>query len=248
MTDYPIFKKAPITEALLDIRTILPEETSLEKLASFHDLIKDRFPQKEEKILLTHSFKVSPGNPPISDTSGSRIDGYRFRSLETNKIVQARLDGFTFNKLKPYENWDVFCKEAKELWMMYLELAQPLKVTRIAVRYINRIEVPLPIKDFKEYILNAPDISPELPQALSHFFMRVVIPYQEVEANAVITETMDEQINPQQLPIIFDIDVFKERIYKIDASDIWVDLEKLRDLKNEIFFNSLTDIAKEMFK
>lgn len=248
MTDYPIYRKAPITEALIDIRAELAEETTLEKLASFHELVKDRFPQKEERILITSSFKVSLGNPLISDTSGSKIDGYRFRSPETNKIVQVRLDGFTFNKLKPYESWDVFSAEAKELWNMYSGLAQPIKVTRLALRYINRIEIPLPIKDFREYILNAPDISPNLPQSLNHFFMRVVIPYHEVEATAVITVTMDEQVNPQQVPIIFDIDVFKGRSYKSDDADIWQDLEKLRNLKNEIFFDSLTDIAKEMFK
>lgn len=249
MIDYRTFKKAPITEALIDIQVVLPEETTLEKLASFHELVKDSFPLKEERIIITGSFKASPGNLPTPDISSeSRIDGYRFRSPETNKIVQARLDGFTFNKLKPYENWDVFSAEARKLWNMYSELAKPIKVKRIALRYINRIEIPLPIKDFKEYILNAPEISPKLPQLLDHFFMRVAIPYHEIEATAVITETIDKQVTSQYLPIIFDIDVFKEHLYKIDDVDIWQDFEKLRKLKNDIFFNSLTDIAKEMFK
>jgi DNA repair protein RadC len=42
LTDYPTFRKAPITEALIDIRAVLPEETTLEKLASYHELVKPK--------------------------------------------------------------------------------------------------------------------------------------------------------------------------------------------------------------
>lgn len=243
-----MFPNAPITEALLDIRVELPGGIDIAKLESFHDNIRERFPEKRQRIAIAGRFELSPEGLtetlPVSDVP----DGYRFRSLTENKVVQARMDGFTFNKLKPYEKWQVFCSESKSLWDIYAKSFSPKKITRIALRYINRIEVPLPIKDFKEYILTTPEVAPNLPQSLAHFFMQIVVPNQEIEASAIITETMEPPTESQRLPLILDIDVFKERIYVDGKEEIWNDFEKLRVFKNDIFFNSITDKAKELFK
>ena len=183
---------------------------------------------------------------PSLSTSGGP-DGFFFRSPNERKIVQARLDGFTFNKLKPYENWELFSSEAKRLWSIFCQVANPIKITRVALRYINKIFFPLPMKDFKEYILTIPEVAPNLPQGLTHLFARLVIPKPEIEALAIITETMEEPNQDQKLPFIFDIDVFKGIDYS-EPDRIWKDFEELRQFKNEVFFNSLTEKAKEMFK
>jgi hypothetical protein len=103
-------------------------------------------------------------------------------------------------------------------------------------------------KDFKEYILTNPEVAPKLPQSLSHFFMQIVMPNQEIEASAIITETMEPPTENQRLPLILDIDVFKEKIYADNKEEIWSDFENLRAFKNDIFFNSITDKTEELFK
>ena len=62
------------------------------------------------------------------------------------------------------------------------------------------------------------------------------------------TETMENLTPSQLLPLIFDIDVFQEMQSETNACTTWDNFEKLREFKNEIFFNSLTDKAKELFK
>jgi len=124
---------------------------------------------------------------------------------------------------------------------------KPSKITRIALRYINRIEVPLPFGDFKEYILTNPEIAPKLPQSLDHFYMQLVVQKPEILARAVITQTMETPTEKNLLPLVLDIDVFKEALYT-DEKTMWDDIEKLRTFKNDIFFDSVTDKAKELFK
>lgn len=248
MSEYTVFPNAPITEALLDIRVQLPPQIDLDKLNTFHNFIKERFPQKEDRIFVQTGIEVSPKGL-ASLASSSKHDGYLFRSTIENKVVQARLDGFTFNKLKPYKNWESLRTEARELWNIYsAEIAHPIKVLRIALRYINKIEIPMPMKEFKEYILTIPEVAPNIPQALFHFFMQLVIPNPEIEAIAVITQTIEPVTQNPKIPLIFDIEVFKERDYVDNKEEIWNDFEKLRIFKNEIFFNSITDRAKELFK
>jgi uncharacterized protein (TIGR04255 family) len=248
MSDYIVFRNAPIIEALLDIRVQLPGEVDLEKLKKIHDQIRDHFPEKQERQFLKAEIKLPTLSSSAIRPISSGADGYFFRSPSENKIVQFRLDGFTFNKLKPYETWDVFRDEARKHWDLYTRVANPLQVTRIALRYINRIDIPLPMKDFKEYILTVPEIAPNLPQALSHFFMRLVIPNEKIQATAIITQTMDNPTETQKLPLILDIDVWREAIYGPAQLEIWNDFEKLRLFKNEVFFNSITEKTKEFFK
>lgn len=247
MSEYIVFPNAPITEALLDIRVQLPSEIDLDKLKTFYDPIKERFPQKQDRISVQAGFQISPEGPTTLPTS-SKQDGYLFRSTTENKVVQARLDGFTFNKLKPYEKWESFRDEARNLWNSYFKLANPVKVTRIALRYINRIEIPLPINNFKEYILTTPEIAPDLPQGLSQFFMNIVIPNHKIEATAIINQTMENSTPTQKLPYIFDIDVWKATNYEGNKEEMWNEFEKLRIFKNDIFFKSITDKTKELFK
>jgi len=248
LSDYTVFPNAPITEALLDIRVQLPPEINLDMLKTFHDPIKERFPAKEERISFEASFKVSPKEDPVVLPSMRKPDGYLFRSTIENKVVQARLDGFTFNKLKPYKNWGTFSSEALELWKLYLEIAKPIKIIRIALRYINKIEIPIPMNEFKDYILTVPEIAPNIPQALAHFFMQLVIPNPEIGATAVISQTIEPITPNQRVPLIFDIDVFKEAVYVDNKDEVWLDFENLRKFKNDIFFKSITKKTEELFK
>ena len=248
LNEYTVFPNAPITEALIDIRVELPSEVDIKKLEFFHEHVKERFPEKKERRSVEVKIPILPENASSTLHISGGPDGYLFRSPNENKIVQARLDGFTFNKLKPYEDWKTFSSEAHIFWDMYSKQFNPKKITRIALRYINKIEVPLPIKDFKEYILTVPEIAPNIPQALSNFFMQLVIPNSEIGATAVINQTM-EPITPNRgVPLIFDIDVFKEAIYVDNKEEIWDDFEKLRKFKNDIFFKSITKKTEELFK
>lgn len=246
MTDVKVFPNAPIKEALLDIRATLPSNISLDILAKFYDRVKDKFPDKEQRFSFTGGVQIKPGNAPEVLRPSGGPDGYLFRSNDGKKIVQAKLDGFTFNQLKPYDRWETFHAEAKALWEIYCEIAKPQNVTRLALRYINRIEIPLPIKEFKEYILTVPDVADGLPHGLANFFMQLVVPDQESKNIAIITETM-EPIENGILPLIFDIDVYRQAAFSSESDEIWNVLASLRDLKDAIFFKSITPKCEKLF-
>lgn len=243
------FRNAPLTEALLDIRVKLPSEINLQILARFQDIIRDRFPERKERIVFRGQLQIKSGSTPelLSPSSGPL--GYLFNSADGKKLVQARLDGFTFNKLKPYESWNALRDEAKDLWNHYLDIAKPKSITRVALRYINRIEMPLPIRDFKDYILTVPEVAPEMPQELENFLMRLTVPDTKTRATAIVTETIDKISEGQEtLPLIFDIDVMMSIVADPKSNEIWALFEDLHDFKNRIFFQSITDKAKELFK
>jgi uncharacterized protein (TIGR04255 family) len=244
---YTTFPKAPIVEAVLDIQVEPAEGMNMEQIGTFFDHVKGRYPEKELRAKGSAVIRISPQRPSMDEPSVQPV-GYLYRSPEGKKAVQARIDGYTFNKFNPYSNWGAFSIEARELWQHYVETAKPNRLKRLALRYINRVEIPLPIRDFKDYLLTIPEIAPNLPQALAHFIMRLVVPNPEIEATAVINVVMERPLDTQMLPIIFDIDVFKITNHPGNSEEIWHDFDQLRIFKNEIFFNSITDKAKELFQ
>ena len=50
MVTVETFPKAPITEALLDIQVVLPDAVDTARLLTYHDLVKDRFPEKRDRL------------------------------------------------------------------------------------------------------------------------------------------------------------------------------------------------------
>jgi uncharacterized protein (TIGR04255 family) len=249
MSDLETFPNAPITEAILDIKAELPEGTPIEALGEFQKHVKNRFPDRSEKRSLQTQFRFSPGkdeSTPVS--SEDKIEGYNFISHPDKKVVQIKLDGFTFNKLHPYEDWEKFSSEGRELWELYEAIVKPISVSRIALRYINQIEIPLPFNNLNEYICTMPHIASGIPHALSSFFMRLEIPNKEIGAMAILTEFIQKPSESQKLPLILDIDVFRADSQADIRPDMWEVFTSLRDFKNEIFSSSITDKTRELFR
>ena len=137
-------------------------------------------------------------------------EGFQFATRAKDKMFQAQRHGWAFNKLAPYETWELFSSEGRLLWKRYRDIARPEAITKVALRYVNRLDLPLPFKDFKEYILTVPEVAPELPQELSGFFMQLQIPQADLEAVAVLNVAMTPPIAANVCSVALDIDVFRD--------------------------------------
>ncbi len=249
MNSFEIFAKAPISEAILDIQAIPRHDVDVESLKAFESEISAVYTERKTIHFLQGEFKLPKDGVVPDPVQKSGKFGYRFQAPSENKVVQVKADGYTFNKLKPYTNWREFRSEAQRWWDKYAIIAKPEKISRISLRYINIINAPLPFSDFNEYLLTNPQIAPGLPQNVSNFFMRLELPDPNFESVAVITMTMKSPEPNNSLPLVLDIDVIKIHEYEIEKMDqVWVDFELLREFKNQIFFKTTTEKAKELFR
>ncbi|NGM81720.1 TIGR04255 family protein [Paenibacillus sp. 7124] len=87
-----------------------------------------------------------------------------------------------------------------------------------------------------------------MPQGLSDFFTQLVIPSTDGKCMAIITETIDNSRRTEHiLPLLFDINVIKEVVFSA-KEDFWLLFDEMHDYKNQIFFNSITDKGRELFR
>ena len=237
------YSKAPITEAIIDLKVTLPENFSVDKLTEIHSQISDRFPTKEP---LQASSLLFQAGPTIKIDASHQHSGFLFRSEDGLRIFQATLSGFTFNRLAPYETWENFRDEARYLWDIYKDICKPSSVTRAAVRYINRLDLPGPALDFKDYLRTVPEVSPDLPQGLSNFFMQLQIPQEDLNCMLIINEAFVPPTSPERVSVILDFDLYREQIWRSDDEDIWRFLEELRQRKNQAFEASITERTRRL--
>jgi uncharacterized protein (TIGR04255 family) len=244
---FPTLPKAPITEALIDIRVELPSDVDLAKLRQFYAGLEERFPKIEERVAMSATFELNQSGAHIkAERSGP--DGFVMRSEEDGTVVQARLDGFTVHKLHPYISWKSLSGQARELWNRYMSVAHPSRITRLAVRYTNRIELA-PGQEFKQFVLTAPEIAPGIPQILPEYLMRLVIPHPAGSTAIVTASSLPPVMNSETVAMLFDIDAFRQVDIPADEETaIWSLLEELRAYKNLIFFNTITPVQLEKYQ
>lgn len=235
--------KAPIIEAIVDIKVKLPLDVDATKLRTIHDLISEQYPKELE--FTTGTFGMKKGKAPEVTHKG--IFGYRYTSNNGKQVVQANFEGFVFSRLKPYMEWESFCKEAHRLWLLYADFLSPELITRVALRYINRLGIPYSCKSLGEYLVTPPMIPEKLPQGLSSFLNRIVIHEPVLQATAIIMQTLEPVIGQEAAPVVLDIDVFKEGQFNVDGKDAWGIIGNLHDLKNKIFFESITEKTVELY-
>lgn len=245
MQSRQLYSRTPITEAVIEFRAKLPEEVKLDTLAQIGFEIRSDYPMREEMFVISGSMTVGD---TVGATASQTQIGYRFFSDDQKQILQVRLDGFSFSRLAPYERWETFRNEAKRLWSIYQSLANPQTLTRLAVRYINRLDLPLPIKDLKDYLRIVPEISPDLPQGLSGYFMQLQIPHEDLDAMLVLNETLVPPPKPDVASILLDIDLFQEWDRPNDEIKLWDSMEQLHFRVDQIFEACITTQTRELIQ
>lgn len=249
MRTFPNLRNAPIVEAIIDLRVKQCAEFDLKLIDKIQGQVSTEYPESNPRFRLQSEIKFEDGE--ITNSSASQeIDGFVYTSFNGQRIFQAHSAGFTFSWLSPYTNWDDLYKEARKIWGIYRECTGAESITRIATRFINRLELPIPHRDLRDYLTSVPEIPPRLPQNLVNFMSRVVIPEPQNGALAVITQASQDPVISEEksvMPILLDIDVFKVVHYEANDEKAWDMINSFRDTKNRIFFESITEKLENLY-
>ena len=253
-TSYPKLSKPPIHEAVLDIRVLARSGFGAEDLRPLKDALRAHFPTAEAMFATEATFLFEKGAVAKADATEAKEVGVLFRSADGKLILQTRVDGITLSRLSPYVSFDELTPTLMDCWSRYVEAARPSQATRLAVRYINRFDVPSR-GTLNEYLTHPP--VPVLSEmgvvAFMHRdFMRTV----DRRSAASVTTALEPGMDERSTSIVVDIDAFCDdrpvrlegRAASASAEEISSVFGELRDLKNRFFFSLLTQSCIEQFK
>jgi uncharacterized protein (TIGR04255 family) len=239
---------APITEALIDFR-VEPHDgfTFVELQRAFTELDFGYY-LKNAITEGLFEFKL-PADGQAAEAAGqSAQTGLRLHSHDDMYVAQCGLGGFTLSRLPPYEDWPRLIAEAQRLWTFYCQRARPQRVTRVATRFINNLRLPLaPGESFQTYLNRLVDVPDEAPQMVEAFFQRFRLVDAASGARVILTLALDGKAGTTPVPVIFDVDALLETSTEPADGALWDMLGRLRGLKNQCFFGTLTERAAELY-
>lgn len=248
MAHYRPLRNAPVREALIDIQFESPVDLSL--VDQFAVAVAVSYEKKGDIWEARFGFNTE-GTPAASaahSSIGRRLEAKGGRPY----VVQCRSSGFTVSRLSPYGHWDELLSETRQLWSQFVAFAGELTISRVGVRYINEIKLPLPIASFGDYFVCPPKVPEPLPQEIAGFITRVIIPDPQRNCISVVTQALEgpqtTEASGNFITVLLDIDVFRTgRLPDCDNS-LWETLGVLRDQKNRMFFEHLTERTVEKYE
>ena len=242
---FEIYKNAPITEAVLDIRTRL-SDPSLPRLSEIRDPSYPNLFQTPN--LMAFSFTWNEGQPSFNTSSDPL--GFSYRSEDEKNIFQVRKDGFSHNRLPPYTEWQSFSSEARRLWSIYKDNAVPAEIELIGLNYINEIYIPSGVS-FGDYFKTYIEVPSDLPQMLTGFSFTYQLPLPNEAGFLQIAQGYGPFKKPDHSTVILNIQASKQinkKCSEVSEEDLWSMFENLRYAKSQAFEACITDKVREMIR
>ena len=247
---HPHLSKAPVVEAVIDIRVPPSQEWNETSVA---EVLKVKLGETYPSTASCRhpEFKIfgAEGAPPAFSVNEGAWWGIQCKAVTHPHIVQFNRNGIVFSRLDPYESWNQLENEALRLWHIYLELAHPTEIQRLGVRFINRFEMPAGDPDFEDYIQHPPKPPGGLDIPFTSFFHQegFVTPDQSYKINRIRTLELP-RASGHGLALILDIDVSTDISFGLRQETLLEKLAEMRWLKNKIFFGSFTEKAMEKMR
>lgn len=242
-------ENAPIIEAIVDIDCELSPDFELEtNRSAIHAVLEDAYPNVLRHMVQEPLLSTQKDTPPEWSVR-QELDALRFQSADEKQLVQFRTGGFSFNRLAPYEGLGNYLCEIRRTWEIFVDLVKPVQVRKIGLRTINQVFLPLENGSLRleDYLKTGPRLPDEGELTLIGFLNQ----HQALEPktqNRVDIVLASQKADEESLTLILDINAFhqcQESPPPWETISEWI--ASLRELKNSVFRNTLTEKCLKLF-
>lgn len=237
------YSRSPIVEARIDIKVKLSPAVEVTNLMRIASVIESEYEIEHQYFNINGQITVD-SDLVVSASANHSPVGYSFLTENKQRRIQSRLDGFTFSQFQPYSSWENFQQIAHNLWNIYNEITNPIDIESIALRYINRIEVPDSNSSLKDYFTTFPEISPDLSEKSITQVLHLQVPLEEIDSIAHVTQARVQQ----QLFVLLDINIITQGNISIQTENMWDRFNLIHQNSDRIFETFITNKIREIIQ
>jgi uncharacterized protein (TIGR04255 family) len=240
------YENAPIILSIIQFRYDKIEGFDINKVKKLANEFKSDFPFVNERFVQS----IVVNNDVNKETSVSledkQFDGVQILSNSRKEIFTITETKFTFQSHEKYSGWDNFREKAFKLWDIFNKLFNILEINGISLRYVNRINLPLDLKNINKYFTTYLK-DDKNSFSVGNFQFKFSSFDKENDFKINIAHLLDAPLE-NSVPYIFDIDVLYDNKMKYDKEFILSLFEKIREKKNQLFNNGITEETKKLIR
>lgn len=239
------YGKPPAVEVIFNIRTALPQPIDPALfLDSVYKTFPNTFTEHKEFRTLEGDVKVNVDGTTDGNVT-SQLSGYRFMAPDKSMLAHYLLNGLTLNFLPPYAGYARSLQVFKEHWGLYKRLTGNAPVTALALRYIDRIDIP---RDGDTMVLSDYfTIAPPTHGLLAHgCYLQYFLNDEQRDIRArVIWSSLENK--PDHWSFALDTEATLDPAEVSEDASIWEHFTRLHDWCTNVFEQSLTPQCKQLF-
>ena len=242
------YNSPPIEEAVCELR-FNASGWDITWPGQLFSLTKDEYsgkPRSQQQSIVA----IEPGTgltvkPEMLKTQLVSADGKRLLAIAPGT--------FSVHELRPYSGWDLYRDRILSSVQNLLKVANEIAISRIGLRYINRIPITGESAELGEFFTCLPNKTGNLPEAVVSFFARVDFAYPQDDS--IVRVTFASGDGSAELVVMLDIDAIWENqatplVLTADDNAIkkWDTLLcDLRDRERDVFEELITDKTRKVF-
>lgn len=239
----PQYTRPPITEVVIEVR--VNEPVGFDSLTKVQRRAARTYPIVDTQ--LSFEMEVDPQGQPVNQRVSP--EGLKLASEDGANVLLMKLASIGTCRLAPYQGWEALFAQAESNWRDWKAVVGYREISRIGVRFINRIDVPW-----------VEGRNP--PRAEDYIKVGVYFPTPEQRYMRYQLQTLLQRdpcmvlLNAATVvsPLVDHASILLDMDYYMEGSDLpqrddelWRSIGMVRSLKNDMFEEMITDKARALF-
>ena len=233
---------SPVVVALAQLKFNVPNFKIEDVVSQCDTQLKHTLQIRRNNIQVGLNFgrtAIPLGESKVSGVSNAEIGSYIYYTKSQKTKLEISKDTITFIDENPYLNWENFKTQTLNYLKILSSVFANAEVTRVSIRFVNRFT----LDDFtnpEDYINTfITSKEGETTYPLNQYGFRLMMDVPQTDIYTIVNHNIE---NASQGKYIYtlDIDVLDKQKLVFDIDTISDSLENLRDIRNRIFFDTIT--------
>lgn len=241
---WPILNNPPVKLALFQLKF---SKISMKSFGEIDHVLKNKFPFRKDNIevgINLNNTTIPLGKSKLSGESDAKLKSYIYLTTDQKERVELLEDTATYVTELPYFGWNSFLNRVDEVLSVLSNVIGTVEIKRTSIRFVNRFlfdnfESP------QEYFTTLISKQGESLYPLSQYGFRIQYDIPQTNMYAIVNQSVENDTTNQYIYVL-DIDVLDRQFLLFEKETILSNLAALRNVKNKIFFDSITEKTKAL--
>lgn len=239
------YPNPPILEVVCEFRLMPASDWDGTIPESVYDRVKSDYPIQTKRMVPE---TISPPGSKSRDQEIRPKERVLFYAEDRKSFLQLGPFLFFVNRLMPYSGWGEFQSKVQHTFKIWAGLVGELNMEKIALRFINRIELPIPLQKTGEFFSLNPMLGPDFSDSPDHLTLGCNFSYHEGRDACRVQLTGSNPQTPDRSAYFLDFEYSLARPHKVTVEETIDWIEAAHEKIKTLFEASITDRLRGTFE